>query len=172
MARKPTLPPRDHIADDTPLRLDVAAALAYPDGSMTASGLRKEAGRGRLEIERTAGKDYTTLAAIAEMRKLCRLNPKDRASGSAKPVAARTGEQPIRASGLSSTENVRRAQAAALTIASALKHPSEATLPARPARRPRRASVSAIKSQSPMSSPFMAPISHPDTPDPRKPQRG
>ena len=29
---------------------------------MTASGLRREAGRGRLVIERAAGKDYTTLA--------------------------------------------------------------------------------------------------------------
>jgi hypothetical protein len=87
MARKPTLPPRDQIADDAPLRLDVAAALVYPDGSMTASGLRKEAGRGRLVIERTAGKDYTTLAAIAHMRKLCRQNPKDRASGSGEPAA-------------------------------------------------------------------------------------
>jgi hypothetical protein len=28
---------------DTPLRLAVAAVLAYPDGSMTASGLRREA---------------------------------------------------------------------------------------------------------------------------------
>lgn len=28
---------------NTPLRLTIAAALAYPDGSMTASGLRREA---------------------------------------------------------------------------------------------------------------------------------
>jgi len=54
MTRKPTLPPRDQIADDTPLRLGFAAALAYPDGSMTASGLRKEAGRGRLVRSREA----------------------------------------------------------------------------------------------------------------------
>jgi hypothetical protein len=65
-----TLPPRDDIKPDSPLRLDVAAALAYPDGSMTASGLRREAARGRLVIERTAGKDYTTLADIERMREL------------------------------------------------------------------------------------------------------
>src|SRR3974390_3193877 len=65
------------ISPDTPLRLKVAAALAYPDGSMTASGLRREAKRGRLVIERTAGKDYTTLAAIKRMRGLCRVNPKE-----------------------------------------------------------------------------------------------
>jgi hypothetical protein len=29
------------IEQDTPLRLGVAAALAFPDGSMTASGLRR-----------------------------------------------------------------------------------------------------------------------------------
>jgi hypothetical protein len=61
---------------DAPLRLEIAARRAFPDGSMTASGLRKEAGRGRLAIERVAGKDYTTLSAIAEMRKKCLLEPK------------------------------------------------------------------------------------------------
>ena len=54
------LPSRDEIGPDTPLRLGVAAALAFPDGSMTASGLRREGARGRLVIERIAGKDYTT----------------------------------------------------------------------------------------------------------------
>jgi hypothetical protein len=34
MTRTLTLPPRDQIADDTPLRLYVAAALEYPDGSI------------------------------------------------------------------------------------------------------------------------------------------
>ena len=66
---------RDKIDPSTPLRLAVAAALAYPDGSMTASGLRKERDRGRLIVERTAGKDYTTLAAIQRMRELCRVMP-------------------------------------------------------------------------------------------------
>jgi hypothetical protein len=50
----------EKIGPHTPLRLAVAAAIAYPDGSMTASGLRREHRRGRLIIERTAGKDYTT----------------------------------------------------------------------------------------------------------------
>jgi hypothetical protein len=40
-----SLPPLDQIAEDAPLRLNIAAALAYPDGSMTASGLRREAAR-------------------------------------------------------------------------------------------------------------------------------
>jgi hypothetical protein len=45
---------------DRPLRLAVAAKVAFPDGSMSASGLRREAQRGRLVIERIAGKDYTS----------------------------------------------------------------------------------------------------------------
>ena len=37
-----SMPPPDKITPDTPLRLEIAAALAFPDGSMTASGLRRE----------------------------------------------------------------------------------------------------------------------------------
>src|SRR6516165_10589662 len=70
---------RSDITTDTPLRLKVAAALAYPDGSMSASGLRREARKGHLVVERTAGKDYTTLANIERMRELCRVEARDRA---------------------------------------------------------------------------------------------
>lgn len=59
--------------DTTPLRLKEAAELAFPGGGMTPSGLRREAQRGRLVIERIAGKDYVTLEAIAAMRQLCRV---------------------------------------------------------------------------------------------------
>jgi hypothetical protein len=69
------------ISEDTPLRLARAAEIAFPDGGMTAKGLRREAERGRLVIERIAGKDFTTLRAIADMRKLCRVAPKDKGSG-------------------------------------------------------------------------------------------
>jgi hypothetical protein len=71
-----SIPPPEKITPDTPLRLGVAAALAFPDGSMTASGLRREAERGRLLIERVAGKDFTTLANIERMRELCRVEAK------------------------------------------------------------------------------------------------
>src|SRR5262245_1437947 len=40
-------PSREDIDHDQPLRLAVAAALAFPDGSMTASGLRRRAPRDR-----------------------------------------------------------------------------------------------------------------------------
>jgi hypothetical protein len=68
---------RSQIADDAPLRLADAARLAFPAGGMTAAGLRREAARGRLTIERIAGKDFTTLAAIERMRVLCRVPPKE-----------------------------------------------------------------------------------------------
>src|SRR5581483_8948345 len=88
----------------TPLRLDVAAKLAFPGGSMSASGLRREAARGRLVIERIAGKDYTTLANIAEMRSQCRVEVKVPDCGSARP-AARTAASSRKRSGSSSTAN-------------------------------------------------------------------
>ena len=75
--RQLTIPPRDQIGPDTPLRLAVAAAVFFPDGSMTAAGLRRERDRGRLVVERTAGKDYTTLTEINRMRELCRINPRE-----------------------------------------------------------------------------------------------
>ena len=63
------------IGPNTPLRLAKAAALGFPDGGMTEKGLRREHARGNLTIERIANKDYTTLASIEEMRRLCRLAP-------------------------------------------------------------------------------------------------
>ncbi|WP_316164538.1 MULTISPECIES: site-specific integrase [unclassified Bradyrhizobium] len=61
-----------NVDSTTPLRLDVAAGLAFPDGSMTLSGLRCEITRGRLGYELIAGKYYTTLGDIENMRRLCR----------------------------------------------------------------------------------------------------
>src|SRR2546428_12600820 len=89
-----TLPRRDEVTPDTPLRLGIAAALAFPDGSMTASGLRREGTRGRLVIERIAGKDYTSLANIERMRQLCRVLEKASTSGSALLAAKDGGASP------------------------------------------------------------------------------
>ena len=71
-----------NVGPDTPLRLDVAAEIAFPGGGMTSSGLRREAKRGRLIIETIAGKQFTTLGAIEEMRQKCRGNQKVLGSGS------------------------------------------------------------------------------------------
>ena len=58
-----------NIGPDTPLRLAVAAKLAFPGGGITAASLRREAMAGRLVIERIAGKDFTTLTHIENMRR-------------------------------------------------------------------------------------------------------
>jgi hypothetical protein len=58
-------------ADNTPLRLRDAAAIAFPMGGMTERGLRREAKLGRLRTYRMAGKDFTTLTDVADMVKAC-----------------------------------------------------------------------------------------------------
>src|SRR5580698_4335661 len=108
------VPTPDKINPDTPLRLRVAAALAFPDESMTASGLRREAARGRLVVERIAGKDYTTLANIERMRELCRVEAKVPDCGSES-----AGEGPP--NGSSSTMVKKFAQARAKAISARLK---------------------------------------------------
>jgi hypothetical protein len=136
------------IGGDTPLRLDVAAKLAFPDGSMTAAGLRKEAGRGRLIIERIARKDYTTLSAIARMRELCRLPPRVHGCGSEKPNAIEQRKSRTTRYGLSATEAIKRAHDAALATVEKLSKPSPTTSPESTSPRRRKGSVIPLGSRS------------------------
>jgi hypothetical protein len=150
MKRRHTNPVRStEVGHETPLRLDVAAALAYPDGSMTASGLRREAKRGRLVIERTAGKDYTTLAAIERMRELCRVEPTARVSGLKKPNETPMETLPIMPAGASRTAAANTALAAARTTVAALKKPSPPISPRSMSPAPRAASVHRLPSRWP-----------------------
>src|ERR1700730_1219290 len=113
-----SIPPPEKITPDTPLRLEIAAMLAFPDGSMTASGLRREAARGRLVIERVAGKDFTTLDNIERMRELCRVQAKDHDSICAGHAETSKAALPTPPSTSSETANIRRARAAAeMTVA-------------------------------------------------------
>jgi hypothetical protein len=73
------------ITPTTPLRLETAARLAFPDGSMKLAGLRREIARGRLAYEVIANKHYTTLADIEAMRELCRVKATDHGSTSVLP---------------------------------------------------------------------------------------
>jgi hypothetical protein len=68
-------PDPSRIGDDTLMRLGVAAALEFPDGSMSASGLRREAAHGHLQIWRIAGKDYTTRKALGDERTMRPIQP-------------------------------------------------------------------------------------------------
>lgn len=80
------------IDPNAPIRLADIIPIAFPMGGMTVNGLRKEAGRGHLAILRMAGKDFTTLADIEEMKKICREQSSQRASGFAQPT--KTVRQP------------------------------------------------------------------------------
>lgn len=106
---------------DTPLRLERAAAIAFPGGGMSASSLRKERDRGRLATEHIAGKEFVTLAAIDEMRRLCRREARGPNSGSV--LHGETKNQ----SGSSETDRGELALAAAHMTLSALKHGSPLT---------------------------------------------
>jgi hypothetical protein len=141
------LPKLDTISPDTPLRLDVAAILAYPDGSMTASGLRREVRRGRLVIERVAGKDYVTLAAIDQMRKLCRLEAKAHDYGCDLSEKTPPGSFVVPL-GSSETPDTTRARDALHTTLAALKKHSPAISPrSTPSRRPESATVTPLPSR-------------------------
>ncbi|WP_439357964.1 excisionase [Bradyrhizobium sp. DASA03007] len=94
---------------DTPLRLEYAARIAFPDGSIGLRGLRREAAKGRLNIELIAGKQYTTLADIDEMRKLCRVPAKGLTSPGGKLVT-RTASSTPEPSGSSGMEAPRSPQ--------------------------------------------------------------
>jgi hypothetical protein len=69
--RRLKIPSPETITPTTPLRLAVAAELAFPDGSIGVSGLRKEIAKGNLAATRIAGKLFVTLADIEAMRKKC-----------------------------------------------------------------------------------------------------
>ena len=108
------------IGPDTPLRLDLAARVAFPGGGMTASGLRREAARGHLTIERIAGKLFTTLGAVAAMREKCRVQPHHPDCGSENAAMGQT-------SGSSLMPDGRSAQAHLHMIAERLKRRSNDT---------------------------------------------
>lgn len=108
------------IAADTPLRLDYAAEVAFPNGSMTGKGLRREGLRGRLAIMRINGKLFTTLADIQEMCRQCRDAQKALDSGrNQNGDAATTSNAPYGSS--STMEDLKEAQAALLRNGERLK---------------------------------------------------
>jgi hypothetical protein len=116
------------IGPDTMLRLEIAAHLAFPDGSLKASGLRAEAKRGRLKIMRIAGKDFTTLAAIERMGEQCLVPTKDQGSGLSQKNATPTGSSFGAPRGSSETDREKSALAALEMTAKQLSAPSATTL--------------------------------------------
>lgn len=68
-------PDKDRPDPNAPMRLKDIIPIAFPHGGISPAGLRREAKRGRLRLMRIAGKDFTTLAAIEEMQRLCVVEP-------------------------------------------------------------------------------------------------
>ena len=85
MVEEANIRPRLVVDNDAPVRLARAVEIAFPHGGMTVSGLRKEAAKGRLIIERIAGKDFVTLAAISAMRAECRMGDLKRSRSGPSP---------------------------------------------------------------------------------------
>src|SRR5262249_3937947 len=151
MAHTPTLPPRDQITDDAPLRLEIAAALAYPDGSMTASGLRKEARRGRLVVERTAGKEYTKPRNNEHMRELCRVEAGGRRPWLAQPHTVEPGGSHTPQSGSLKMVSTGKARDTALMIVEGLRQHSPLTSPTSTSPKRKPESAHRLTSRSPTS---------------------
>jgi hypothetical protein len=122
------------MSDDEPMRLQDIVRVAFPHGGMTVSGLRKEAGRGRLVIERIAGRDYTTMADIRRMRELCRVQPKVLDFTSA---LREVEKENTTSSSTLPTDDTKRAQDAAEQIFEGLKQRYSGTSPASMSRRPK-----------------------------------
>jgi hypothetical protein len=106
MPRRPANLTQSDITHDTPLFLGVAAAVAFPDGTVSAMTLRAEAARGKLAIFRIGKKYYTTLGSIEKMvAEKCRVLPKVPTS----ICAAGPGANQLGSSG---TEGMKSAQVA------------------------------------------------------------
>ena len=120
-------PASAEITETTPLRLKDAVRLGFPHGGMTVSGLRKERDRGRLVVEKIAGKEFTTLRHINQMRELCRDNPKDPGSGSNPRRETRQESSQGAQHGSFETERKRSALDALRQTARVLSKPSRNT---------------------------------------------
>jgi hypothetical protein len=119
----------DQIGPDTPLRLKDAVSIAFPAGGMSVSGLRKERDRGRLVVEKIAGREFTTLSNIEQMREKCRDAHTAQGSGLNQKNVTRAENSFGTPLGSLETGRVSSARAALEMTARALNKPSEITSP-------------------------------------------
>lgn len=124
------------LAPDTPLRLAEAAKIAFPDGSIGVRQLRTERDKGKLSTFMIAGREFTTLADIAEMIERCRAKPGRRDCGGDQPSRPAPGGAAVPESGSSSIAADSAAQDAARARIAKLRRPSPTT--SRKATRRRR----------------------------------
>ncbi|WP_260854938.1 excisionase [Mesorhizobium amorphae] len=136
----------DDVSRDAPIRLDVAAKIAFPDGSMGAKGLRKERDKGNLVTEMIAGKEYVTLAEIERMRERCRVQRKAPDLSGARKAARQTDHSAAKQDGSSRTAGNDPALALAMASVMRLKSGSQPTSPKSTSQRA-TATVTPIRSK-------------------------
>ena len=124
-----TKPLRNSIAvtEDTPIRMEHAAQLAFPDGTITGRTLYGMAKAGRLEHSVFAGKHFTTLRFVRESMERCRVPASPQDFGLKNPPPIKKLVKSGKANGASSTPATNTVQAAAKLIAMALGAPSKTT---------------------------------------------
>src|SRR5205823_5004765 len=136
---------QDQVGPDTLLRLKDAVSIAFPMGGMTVSGLRKERNRGRLAVEKIAGREFTTLRNIEQMRAQCREAQKVQGFGSNQTNGLGTENFCGALPGSLETDRARSARAALQTTAQGLSKRSRNTL-ARSTKPPANTDVTPLKS--------------------------
>ena len=82
------------IADTTPVRLALAAELAFPDGSVTAGTLRREIAVGHLTAWKVGNKMLTSQAEVTKWLDRCRVDASQPWSG---PLGAPSQGRPTEA---------------------------------------------------------------------------
>ena len=101
----------DHyaITDDTPLRLETAAQLAFPDGGVSRDALRSAA-CSELEHERLAGRIITTLRWVREWRERNRFPARPRPDTGQAPVISEERRQAAKAAAIQIVNEMRRSR--------------------------------------------------------------
>jgi hypothetical protein len=134
-ARKPPVSVPDTVDQNKPMPLEMAARVAFPDGSMTVSGLRNEIRKGNLEASKVAGRIWTTVNNIERLMQRCSITE---AAGDAardrNSICANRNDPAASSDGSSSTappaDNESSEALAHLNqIAQRLRKPSRPTLP-------------------------------------------
>ena len=118
-AQRPYITRADISVNDR-LSFDVAAALAFPDGTVKADTLRHAARQGKLAFACVGNRYFTSLAAIEDAFPLCQGPAKERGSISASGRARAP-------SGSSATANAKSQRDALLELAKGLKRPRRIT---------------------------------------------
>jgi hypothetical protein len=96
------------ITDDTPLRLETAARLAFPDGGVSKNALRSAAARGDLEHERLAGRVITTLRWVREWRERNRYPAHPRPDLGQHPVISEERREAAKTAAMQVVNEMRR----------------------------------------------------------------